>query len=300
MSASTTFTSSRADAGWVLRLAAVPPWVWLAGPYVLLLGLALIVPLGNLTLLSFFQYVPQTIWAPTLTVENYQRLADGHYVNVVLRTLRIGLIATACCLVLGVPLAYWLARCSRRVLALGLFLVVMPMMVSTVIRAFGWMIILGRNGVINAVSVELGFGRWLSIMNTEPAVIIALVQLVLPLMVLPLMAVIEKIPVRLEEAATTLGAGPILLFRKVLLPLSVPGLISGSLLVFVVSISVVVTPALMGGRGSRMIGNEIYDQVVTAINWPFASALSVALVALVLVILTSSLLLVRRLGSARS
>ena len=163
-------------------------------------------------------------------------------------------------------------------MAIGLFLVVMPMMVSTVVRAFGWMILLGRNGVINSVSVDLGLGRWLAVMNTETAVVIALIQICLPLVVLPTMASMEKIPLALEEAATNLGAAPFQLFRSVLFPLAAPGIASGSLLAFVVAISVVVTPALMGGRTSRMIGNEIYDQVVTALNWPFASAMALVLI----------------------
>jgi ABC-type spermidine/putrescine transport system permease subunit I len=263
----------------------------------MMLGLGLLIPLGNMGLLSVFHYVPQTIWEPTLTLENYARLADPHYRTIVLRTLRVGAVTTVIALVLAVPLAYWLARCSRALLAIGLFLIVMPMMVSTVIRAFGWMIVLGRNGIINSLSVEIGIGRWLFIMNTEPAVIIALVQLVLPLTVLPLLAAMEKIPLALEEVATSLGAGPVQLFRRVLLPLSVPGLVSGALLAFVVSISVVVTPALMGGRENRMFGNEIYDQVITAINWPFAASLSVALVALILIILSGALLAVRRIAA---
>ena len=297
MSEPTTFTSSRAEQAPLRPGIAVPPWAWLAGPYLLMLGLGLLIPLGNMGLLSLFRYVPQTIWEPTLTLENYARLADPHYRTIVLRTLRVGAITTAIALVLAVPLAYWLARCSRALLAIGLFLIVMPMMVSTVIRAFGWMIVLGRNGIINSLSVEIGIGRWLWIMNTEPAVIIALVQLVLPLTVLPLLAVMEKIPLALEEAATSLGAGPVQLFRRVLLPLSLPGLVSGALLSFVVSISVVVTPALMGGRENRMFGNEIYDQVITAINWPFAASLSVALVGLVLLILSGTLLAIRRLAA---
>jgi putative spermidine/putrescine transport system permease protein len=169
------------------------------------------------------------------------------------------------------------------------------MMVSTVIRAFGWMILLGRNGLINQASVQLGFGRWLNIMNTEAAVVIALVQICLPLMVLPTMAAVEKIPMSLEEAATNLGAGPLQLFRRILLPLASPGLASGALLSFVVAISVVVTPALMGGRTNRMVGNEIYDQVITAMNWPFASAMAVGLIVIVIVLLASSLALGRYL-----
>lgn len=278
-------------------LVRIPPWVWLLGPYLLLLISALLLPLTNLATISVFKHSPSTMWVAEPTAANYVRLLDAYYLQVLVRTLRIGLITTLACLILGGPLAYWLARCSQRTLAIGLFLIVMPMMVSTVIRAFGWMILLGRNGIINQVSVEIGIGRWLFVMNTETAVIIALVQICLPLVVLPAMAAIEKIPISLEEAATNLGAGPFSLFRKVVLPLALPGLASGALLAFVVAISVVVTPALMGGRSNRMIGNEIYDQVLTALNWPFASAMAIVLIVLVVVLLAASMWLANRLGS---
>ncbi|WP_187144382.1 ABC transporter permease [Microvirga massiliensis] len=269
--------------------ARVPLWVWLLGPYIVLLVGGLLLPVLYLGTISFLTYSPQSIWLMLPTAGNYARLLDTYYVEVVLRTLRIGAVTTVACLILGAPLAYWLARCSRRMLAVGLFLIVMPMMVSTVIRAFGWMILLGRNGLINQISVELGLGRWLFVMNTEAAVVIALVQICLPLMVLPTMAAVEKIPISLEEAATNLGAKPFQLFRRVVIPLAIPGLASGAVLSFVVAISVVITPALMGGRSNRMIGNEIYDQVITAMNWPFASAMAVVLIAIVIALMVFSL-----------
>jgi ABC-type spermidine/putrescine transport system permease subunit I len=278
-------------------LARTPAWVWLLGPYLLLLVGTLLLPLTNLAVISVFRHNPSTMWVAEPTVANYTRLLDAYYMQVLVRTLRIGLITTIFCLLLGAPLAYWLARCSRRTLAIGLFFIFMPMMVSTVIRAFGWMILLGRNGIINQASVEIGIGRWLFVMNTETAVIIALIQICLPLMVLPAMAAIEKVPMSLEEAATNLGAGPLALFRKVVLPLALPGLASGALLAFVVAISVVVTPALMGGRSNRMIGNEIYDQVLTALNWPFASAMAIMLIVFVVLLLGVSLWIAGRIGS---
>jgi ABC-type spermidine/putrescine transport system permease subunit I len=256
--------------------------VWLSGPYVVLLLVALVVPLAHLGAISIFTHHPRLMFVAEPTLENYARLLQPYYLEVLVRTLRIGLVTTLCCMVLGVPLAYWLARCGPTALGIGLFLLVMPMMVSTVVRAFGWMIILGRNGVINQISVGLGFERWLFVMNTETAVVIALVQICLPLFVLPTLASIERIPRSLEEAAANLGASPVQLFRRVILPLAAPGIASGAVLAFLVAIGVVVTPALMGGRGSRMIGNEIYDQLITALNWPFASAMAIALIAIVL------------------
>jgi ABC-type spermidine/putrescine transport system permease subunit I len=156
------------------------------------------------------------------------------------------------------------------------------------------MVILGKKGVINTLSTALGFGPVVNVMYTETAVIIGLIQIVLPLMVMPLMAALEKVPPYLEEASANLGAKPLETFRKVLLPLSLPGLFSGILLCFTVSVSVVVTPALLGGRNARMFGNEIYDQVIASLNWPMASALSMLLIALTFVIVGGGQSLGRR------
>ena len=266
-------------------LRKMPLSLWLAGPYIVLLVAVLVIPLLHLAVISVMTHHSRMMFVDEFTLVNYARLFDPYYLEILIRTLRIGILTTFVCVLIGAPLAYWLARCGPTALAIGLFLVVMPMMVSTVVRAFGWMILLGRNGVINNISIDLGLGRWLNIMNSEAAVIIALVQICLPLVVLPTMASIEKISLRLEEAATNLGARPYQLFRYVLWPLALPGIASGALLAFVVAISVVVTPALMGGRTSRMVGNEIYDQVITALNWPFASAMALVLIAVVLAVM---------------
>jgi ABC-type spermidine/putrescine transport system permease subunit I len=280
-----TYPSSK-DSGVVAAKPRPASWLWLGGPYLIFLILFVGVPLGNLAVLSVYTYSPIQIWIPEFTTANYLLVfADAYYVGITIRTLRIAAITTAICIVLGYPLAYFLARCSARVLSIGLFLLVMPLMVSTVIRAFGWIVILGRNGVINSLLEGVGLPFRLDVLHSETAVIIALVQLVMPLMVLPLMASIEKIPLSLEEAASNLGATPATIFRKVLLPLSIAGLVSGSMLCFMVSVSVVVTPALVGGRSGRMLGNEIYDQVLTGLNWPFAASLSMLLVTLTFAII---------------
>lgn len=268
----------------------------LVGPYGLVLLLFLAVPLLNLGSLSFFTPSVTEMWVPKLTLQNYQRIADLYYVELALRTLRIGVVTTAVCVLLGYPLSYFLARTGPRIAQLGIFLLIMPLMVSTVIRAFGWMVILGRRGVLNAVLGGIGLPSTTQHLYTETAVVIALVQLMLPFMVLPLLAAIEKIPRALEEAARNLGASTAGMFRKVILPLSLPGLVSGCLLVFIGAISVVVTPSLVGGKNVRMIGNQIYDQVVVAHNWPFASTFCVVLIAVTLATLFLCLTYGRRLS----
>jgi len=251
----------------------------LLAPGLAMLALFLLVPLGLIVVISVFTYSPTQIWVPPITAANYQKFFHPYYLGVTWTTVRIGLITTLVCAVLGYPIAYFLARLRSRWLGLCLFLLVTPLMVSSVIRIFGWLVILGRQGLVNATLGALGFPR-LDLLHNEPAVVVGLTELLLPFMVLPLMTAIETIPRSVEEAARNLGAGSLALFHRVLLPLSLPGLVSGALLVYSVSISALVTPALMGGRKTRMLGNLVYDEVLTSMNWPFASSIAVVLLLL--------------------
>ena len=144
----------------------------------------------------------QRCFCPELTFDNYRKIFDLYYLRLFGRTLRLGLITTAVCVVLGYPLAYWLARARPRMQAVGLFLLIMPLMVSAVIRVFGWIVILGRKGLVNQVLVALGLEP-VKLLYSETAVVIGLVNIFVPFMVLPIMAAIERIPQSLEEAART-------------------------------------------------------------------------------------------------
>jgi ABC-type spermidine/putrescine transport system permease subunit I len=274
---------------------ARPVWALLAGPYALFLLLLLIVPFANVALYSVHPYSPTRILLPEFTADNYAKLFDLYYVRLFARTLRLGLVTTIVCIVFGYPLAYWLARARPRLQTLGLFLLIMPLMVSTVIRIFGWIVILGRKGLVNEALVGLGLES-VKLLYTETAVVIGLVNIFLPFMVLPLMAAIERIPPNLEEAARNLGANWAQMFQRTILPLSLPGLISGSLLVYSVSISAFVTPALMGSPRERMAGQQIYDEVLVSFNWPSASSLALTLVLLTLVLMFAALYATRRTG----
>ncbi len=255
----------------------------LALPLALYLAVFLVVPFINIIVLSFYTYSPTRIFVPELTGANYLALIDGTFLTVLLRTLRLGLVCTAICALLGYPLAYVLARAERRVAMVGLFLLVTPLMVSAVIRTFGWLVILGRRGLINSALTAIGLDR-VPLLYSETAVVIGLVNVFLPFMVLPLMASIERINPALEEAARNLGAGWFAMFRRVILPLSRPGLISGCLLVYSAAISAFVIPVLMGGARVRVVGRLIYDQLLISYQWPSASA-----IATLLVIATTSL-----------
>lgn len=272
-----------------------PVWTLLVGPYALYLLVLLIVPFANVALFSVHAYSPTKVALPELTLANYLKIVDPYYARLFGRTLRLGLITTAVCALFGYPLAYFLARARPRVVTLGLFLLIMPLMVSTVIRVFGWIVILGRKGLINKALMALGLEP-LKLLYNETAVVIGLVNIFMPFMVLPLMASMERIPPSLEEAARNLGANWRQMFQRIILPLSVPGLISGCLLVYSISISAFVTPALMGSPRERMVGQQIYDEVLVSFNWPSASSLALILVLLTLVLLFSALYATRRLS----
>jgi ABC-type spermidine/putrescine transport system permease subunit I len=152
-------------------------------------------------------------------------------------------------------------------------------MVSAVIRVFGWIVLLGKQGIVNKFLQLLPFVREpIGIMYTLPAVIIGLTGLLLPYMVMPLMSSIESIPRSMEEVASNLGANKLQVFFKVLLPLSIPGLVSGSLMVYLIAIGALAIPALMGMPKVRMLGNQVYDQVLGSFNWPFAASLSIIMI----------------------
>ena len=271
---------------------ARPVWAFLTGPYALFLLVLLLVPFANVAMYSVHTYSPTKVFLPELTLENYRKIFDLYYARLFGRTLRLGLITTAVCVALGYPLAYWLARARPRVQALGLFLLIMPLMVSAVIRIFGWIVILGRKGLVNQVLMALGLEP-VKLLYTELAVVVGLVNIFVPFMVLPIMASIERIPPSLEEAAQNLGANWYRMFRRVILPLSLPGLISGCLLVYSLSISAFVTPALMGNARERMAGQQIYDEVLVSFNWPGASSLSLTLVLVTAILMFGALFATR-------
>ena len=272
-----------------------PIWVFLTGPYALFLLVLMLVPFANIAMYSLHPYSPTKVFLPELTIDNYLKIFDLYYVRLFGRTLRLGLITTAICVVLGYPLAYCLARAKPRRQAVGLFLLIMPLMVSAVIRVFGWIVILGRKGLVNQGLVALGLEP-IKLLYTETAVVIGLVNIFVPFMVLPIMASIERISPSLEEAARNLGADWYRMFWRMILPLSLPGLISGCLLVYSLSISAFVTPALMGNPRERMAGQQIYDEVLVSFNWPGASSLSLTLVLLTAALMFGALFATRHAG----
>jgi len=226
-------------------------------------------------------------WA--FTWKNYARfVGDGFYWGVLWDTLWLGLVVTAVALLLGYPVAYHLARTRTRWKPLLLVGVLSPLLVGIVIRCYGWMILLADRGLINATLVERGWlTKPLPLMYNRFGVAVALVHVFLPFMVLSLTGVLKRIDPHALEAAMTLGASPRRAFLEVTLPLSLPGILAGSLLVFSLAISSFVVPVLLGGFKVQVLPMIVYEQVLSVFDWPFGAAnafvllvISIALIAL--------------------
>jgi spermidine/putrescine transport system permease protein len=240
------------------------------------------VPVGVLAATSF---MPRGIYGGVrtgFTLEHYVRFLDPLYLGILARTILLSLATTAICLLVGYPMAFGIAR-SGRWKGVLLVLVILPLWTSFLVRTYAMMFLLRDNGLVNAVLLRLGLVRApLHLLYTPGAVLAGLAYGLLPLMVLPVYTSLEKLDPALLEAAETLGARPAARFTRVILPLSLPGTIAGCLLVFIPSLGSFLTPDLLGGARDMMIGTLIQNQVGAARDWPFGSAASVAVMAVVL------------------
>jgi spermidine/putrescine transport system permease protein len=264
--------------------------VWLLGPGVLWLLVFGLAPLAFMLMMSFWT---STIYGtkPDFSFDNYARvIVTELYRDQLFKTLRIAVMTTAMTVVISYPVAYLLSSLKGMQKALFVLLMFLPFWTSYVIRAFVWLPILGRNGAINKALQAIGIIDapldWL--LFNEGAVFLGLVYVYSLFMTLPIYLSLEKIDPALVEAATDLGARPASVFWRVILPLSWPGVLSGCIMVFLLSVSAFVTPQLLGGPSGIMYGNVIASQFLANNNWAFGSALSLTLVAIVLVLLMIS------------
>src|SRR5262249_624938 len=230
------------------RIWFLPAAGWV-GPATLYIGIGLVLPLAILFRYSLNAFVPGKFMVDALTVENYVKFfTDGYYIAVLVRTIRVALVTTVICLVMGFPLAYVLARTQTRFKSLLVMLVVLPLFIGNAVRAAGWMVAFGNRGVVNASLMGLGvISEPIEIMFTESAVIIGIAAVNLPFMVLTLQSVIEGINRSVEEAAFNLGATPWRMAERVLFPLAMPGVLAGTILTFILAMNAYATPVLLGG-----------------------------------------------------
>lgn len=263
------------------RVARSLPWVVAIGPAAVVVIVLLVVPSTTLFLLSFVRFDPLRGIVYSFTLENYLAIARSSlYLQVTLHTLRMAGLVTLACLVLGYPIAYFMARSKSRLAALCAALVVAPLFVSVVIRGFGWMVLLAREGVVNQALVAVGvFAERQQFLYTDPAVLIGLVHILSPFMILPIASVLRGVEPALEEAALNLGATRWGVFRFVVLPLSVPGIMAGGILVYSHAIAAFVLPAMLGSIQTKLMATMLYQQVLVAGNLPFGAALATVLVA---------------------
>ncbi|WP_228747818.1 ABC transporter permease subunit [Bradyrhizobium sp. BR 10289] len=254
-------------------------WVAMGGPLGLLLVLFLVYPVGQLLLLSIHN-------DSGFTLAQYRQLfASSVYVDVLLITLKISLVTTLVCVVTGYPIAYLISVVGKERKATLLFWVLLSFWTSFLVRAFAWIVLLGRNGVINKLLLSLGIiSSPANLLYNFGSVLVGMVNALLPLAVLTMLSVMENIDRNLPRAAATLGARPGMAFWKIYFPLSLPGVAAAGIMVFVTAIGFFIVPALLGGRRDTMITQLIIDQIQQTMNWGFAGAISVLLLFVVLIV----------------
>ena len=251
---------------------------------------ALLLALPTVLTLLFFFVAPMVYILVHTLHENglsdfVDFFGDPFYRNILWVTLRGSLVSTVISLVLGSPTAFYMARTKSRMKQVMMIVILFPFLVSAVVRSYGWMVILGTNGLLNQLLQSLGLiSAPLKILNTETAVIIGMIHLLVPYMVLSLVGVLQSIDPNVEYAAYSLGASPLQTFSKVVFPLSLPGIISGCVLVFTMSMTSYVTPKLLGGSKFRMMATMVVQEINVNFDWGAASAISYILLAVILLV----------------
>ncbi len=268
----------------VFRESRVVQGLFLISPANIYLFLFMVLPLILVTILSFLSRGTYGEVVFRFNLTNYTRLFDPLYVKIFIYSLEVGAATTIISILIGYPLAYYIARAPARQRSLLLFLILVPFWTNFIIRIYAWIMILRAGGLLDS------FLEWahitqhsLNLLYTPTAVLIGMVYEFLPFMVLPLYTSLEKIENSILEAAADLGAPPWRVFLKVTLPLSLPGMIAGTILVFIPAMGMFVIPDLMGGAKTILIGNVIRDQFLTARDWPLGAASSMILMLLTIV-----------------
>ena len=257
----------------------------LIAPTALYLGVFMLIPLALVIFISLMTRGTYGNIVYQFTLENYARLIDPIYFRVLGFSVWTAALTTVITLLAGYPLAYFIARAPERQRAFYLFLILVPSWTNFIIRIYAWIMILRTEGLLNGLLLNLGLIQEpLNILYTPAAVLIGMVYEFLPFMVLPLYASLEKMDLTQLEAAADLGARPWQAFWRVTLPVTVPGIVAGSILTFIPAMGMFVIPDLMGGAKTELVGNLVRNQFLTARNWPFGAAASMVLLVATLII----------------
>ena len=277
-------------------LAALP----FLGPGGLYLAALFVVPLVLITSYAFFQRgrFGGIVWE--FTLDNFVRLLDPLYLGVVANSLKVGLLVTLLALLIGYPTALAITRLSPKWRTIALVAVLLPFWTNFLVRTYAWILLFNNAGWINQALQGLGLiDEPIPMLYTEPAVVVGLLYMYLPLMILPLYSSLASRDPQLGEAATNLGASPFRVFRTVTLPLSLPGVLTGCVFVLVPAMSNFIIPELIGGGKTVLIGNLIRDQFLKARDWPFGSTLALVLTISLVVLLVAQAAVSRRLNEGR-
>jgi putative spermidine/putrescine transport system permease protein len=261
------------------------PW-GMSAPALLLFAVMLAVPLILTTILSFNVYNADSgPVAGTFTIEHYVHIVtDSYYYEIFWRTLWISALVTLICIAIGAPEAYILSKMRAPWRSIFLLIILAPLLISVVVRAFGWSMLLGPEGLINTVFKAVGIGS-VKLLYNETAIVIALVHVMLPFMVIPVWTSLQKLDPSVESASLSLGASHATTLRRVVFPQVLPGILSGSLIVFGLAASSFAIPGLLGGRRVKMVATLIYDEYLHELNWPLGAAIAFVLLAANLVIM---------------
>ncbi len=263
-------------------------------PALLMITVMLLAPLALILRFSLNQYDLKELMIETVTGANYWRfVSDPFYVGVLRTTLGVAVTSTALCLLLGLPMAYRLARMRSRWKTLCMLAVVMPLFIGNVVRMVGWVILFARGGMIDS-TLRWATGHGLELMYTQVAVVAGIVSVNLPVVILTVQSTIETIDPRMEEAAQSLGAPPGRSFWRVVWPLALPGTAIAGVLCFILAMNAYATPFLLGGPRFQMMAPLVYWEFSTNNNWPFASAMALILMATTLGLTAASNVLIPR------
>jgi putative spermidine/putrescine transport system permease protein len=274
--------------------AFVPLWL-MSAPALLLFATLVLVPLAMTFALTFYRFDPASGPIAGFDFHNYvEVLGSAYFHTIFLRTFGIALLTTVLCVAIGTPEAYVLSRMRDPWRSIFLLVILAPLLVSVVVRAFGWSMLLNTNGLVNQAFALFGLGPY-KLEYTTFAIVIALMHVMLPFMVIPVWTALQRLDPQTENAALSLMASPATTLRRIVLPQLVPGILSGSLMVFGLSSSAFAIPGLLGGRRLKVAATAVYDQFLSSMNWPLGATIAVLLlIANLVVMLTYYRVLERR------
>ena len=264
----------------IKRLPVTAYPLWLASPLALAMLLFFITPLLMLGVVSFYSDMAMTQWG---SLANWAKTLDGFGLTVLFDTLWLGVQVTALSLVLGFALAWTFLRMPAQLQPLIIFIVMLPLLTSVVVRTFAWIVILGRQGIVNNFLMDFGLIQApIKLLYTRLGLVVTLANVQLPLMVLPLITALQRIDMNLSDASASLGASEWQTFKKITVPLALPGVIAGCLLTFSAAITAFISQSLIGGGQMLFMPMYLYQQVSALSNFPFAAAISLTFLATVI------------------